>query len=291
MKMRIRTYPQSNYRAIFINGKTVRQKLDYSKDFSTPPTPELEDIALNSKCYANCSYCYTSATKNGVNFTNIVDKAKEVWGSLDIKERPFQIAIGGAGESTIHPHWIDFVKAVKELSIVPNYTTNGMHLSKEIINATIDYCGGVAVSYHPHIKNVFSESITKLEKIREEKLKLNVHVIVGDNQSFLDLQMIYETFKDRLDYFVILPYQAAGRGISIDTKETWLKTFDWIGALPLERQTQFAFGALFFDFLKENTISLNVDMYEPEIFSGYRLLDDSYKLLRKSSYDLNPKLV
>ena len=82
-----------------------------------------------------------------------------------MNERPFQIAIGGAGESTIHPDWVEFVKCVKDMEIMPNYTTNGMHLSNEIIRATEDYCGGVAISWHPHISKTFDKAVLKLSEI------------------------------------------------------------------------------------------------------------------------------
>ncbi len=282
--MKIRNYPNSNYRAIFFKGKTIRQKHDTNLPFIVTPTPEIEDVAINSKCFANCSYCYTSATKLGTNFDAIVSKAERIWGSLPKEERPFQIAIGGAGESTIHPDWIPFVATVRGLGIVPNYTTNGMHLSPEILKATEDYCGGVAVSYHPHIKNVFGEAIRKLSGI---KTMLNVHVIIGDAQSLVDLQEIYETYRDVVSYFVVLPYQAAGRGARIDVDETWRRTFEWIETVQSDK---FAFGALFYEWLKVNEVKLNMSIYEPEIFSGYRMMDESYKTLRKSSYDLSEKI-
>ncbi len=285
--MKIRTYPESNYRALFFNGKTIRQKFDDNKPFMSIPHPEIEDVAINSQCFANCSYCYTSATKHGKNFENIIEKANNVWGSLSLNDRPNQIAIGGAGESTIHQDWVEFVKTVRNIGIVPNYTTNGMHLSENILKATADYCGGVAVSYHPHIKNVFHDAITKLSGI---KTRLNTHVIVGDEKSLQDLKDLYEKYNTVIEYFVVLPYQAAGRGKEIETHETWKRTFEWIASLPEEKQAQFAFGALFYEYIINTQIPLKMAVYEPEIFSGYRLMDDSYMTLRKSSYDLTPKI-
>lgn len=288
MSLKKREYPESNYRAIFINGMTLRQKLDVSKPFIVPPTPEIEDVAINSKCFANCPYCYTSATKDGVNFTNVSDKAIAVWGSLPENERPFQIAIGGAGEATIHPEFPDFIKTVHELGILPNYTTNGMHLNDKVMKATEDYCGGVAVSFHPHIRDVFTKAVRKLAPLRDKGMKLNAHVIVGDMNSFYDLQMVYETFKDELDYIVVLPYQAAGRGVPVDVHETWKTMFEYIYT---KNSSKFAFGALFYDWLMVNPISLKMSLYEPEMFSGYRMMDDSYKVLRKSSYNLAEKTI
>lgn len=237
---------------------------------------------------SNCHYCYTSALKTGSNFDNIVEKAKIVYGNLPENERPFQIAIGEAGESTIHPDWVEFVKTIKSLGIVPNYTTNGMHLTPEILEGTKLYCGGVAVSYHPHIKETFNKAIQKLTPLAEYGIKINAHIIVGDKKSFFDLQSIYETYKDVIDYFVVLPYQAAGRAVEIETHETWKATFEWINTV---QSNKFAFGALFYNWLKLNKIALKMSIYEPEMFSGYRLMDDSYKKLRKSSYDLTEKQI
>lgn len=284
--MKIRVDHKANYRAMFFNGKTVRTRIDRFKPITAPTNPEIEDVAINSKCLAACSYCYTSALKTGSNFENIVEKADMVWGSLKPEERPFQIAIGGAGESTMHPDWVLFVKRVNELGIMPNYTTNGMHLTPEVLEATEKYCGGVALSYHPHIKKVFNEAMNKLSNINT---RLNVHVIIGDKQSLIDLQSIYETYKDVLEYFVILPYQAAGRAPVIYTDTTWKELFIWLDTLPANRQKQFAFGALFYEYLLENKPNFHIDIYEPEIYSGYRLMDDTYNTLRKTSYDLTEK--
>jgi hypothetical protein len=285
----VRIDPRSNYKSVFFNGKTVRQKIDPSRPITAPRFAEIEDVAINSKCFANCPYCYTSATKSGNNFDDIVGKALDVWGSVSQNERPFQIAIGGAGESTIHPDWVPFVKTVREMGIVPNYTTNGMHLTPKVVNGTVDYCGGVAISYHPHLKEIFNSSIKKLSFITRKGLKLNTHLIIGDQKSLFDAQAIYETYKDEIDYFVMLPYQVAGRATSIETDQTWKEMFIWIDSLPLNRQKQFAFGALFYEWMLQNQIPLKIDIYEPDIYSGYRIFDESYKLLRKSSYNLTPK--
>jgi MoaA/NifB/PqqE/SkfB family radical SAM enzyme len=283
---RIRIDEIANYRGIFFNGKTVRQRILPEFPISSLSTPEIEDVAINSKCFAACSYCYTNALKSGNNFDNIIEKAEMVWGELPMNQRPFQIAIGGAGESTLHPDWPEFIKKVKELGIMPNYTTNGMHLSDEILDITEKYCGGVALSYHPHIKGVFEKAMNKLSKIQT---RLNLHIIIGDSKSFSDLKLIYETYKDSVEYFVILPYQSVGRAPKIDTTQTWADLFLWLETLPQRGLKQFAFGALFYEYLNVNKPGFEICVYEPEMYSGYRLFDDTYKILRKSSYDLTPK--
>ena len=47
--MRIRTDISANYKAIFFNGKTIRQRIDNSKPITTPKFAEIEDVAINAK--------------------------------------------------------------------------------------------------------------------------------------------------------------------------------------------------------------------------------------------------
>lgn len=283
--MKKRVDISANYKSVFVNGKTIRFKIDTEKPFQIPSTPELEDVAINDKCLANCPYCYTNALKSGTNFNHIVDKAQLVWGSLQENERPFQIAIGGAGESTIHPDWCEFIKATYDLGITPNYTTNGMHLEEAILSYTEAYCGGVALSYHPHIEKVFHKAVNSLQEL---DTKLNFHVILSDEDSLVKLKSLYEDYAEVVDYFVILPYQAVGRGKQMEVENTWIKCFDWIKTVE---QFKFAFGALFYNFLKSNTIDLQMSIYEPEIFSGYRIMNNNFLTLYKSSYDLSEKTI
>lgn len=277
-EMRIRK--QGDYKAFFTNsGKTIR----FTN--AAPLTTELEDVAINNKCLANCSYCYTDAKKSGNNFTNIISKALDVYGNIPLNDRPFQIAIGGAGEPTMHPDFAEFVSCIKDLGIMPNYTTNGMHLSNTVLKATNDYCGGVALSWHPHISKVFHKAVAPLKEVSN---KLNVHIIVGTEKSFEDLKYLYERYENVFDYFVLLPYQAVGRGKEIKVEHIWNKTFDWIKTV---NTTKFAFGALFWNYLQNNETGLEMSIYNPDVYSGYRLLNDNYKTLYKSSYELTEKSI
>lgn len=274
--MRLRT--QGKYKAFHTNkGKTIRLTN------AIPTTPELEDVAINNKCLAVCPYCYTDAKKSGTNFSNVISKALNVYGSLSVNDRPFQIAIGGAGEPTMHPDFKSFMECIKDLEITPNYTTNGMHLTKNVLDATKLYCGGVALSWHPHISKVFHKAVKPL---RDNTKSLNTHIILGTEQSLVDLKLLYKQYNSIFDYFVILPYQAVGRADKLETKDTWDKAFQWIKTVD---ETQFAFGALFYEYLKQNNTQLDISVYDPDVYSGYRMLNQNYQTLYKSSYELIKK--
>lgn len=285
---KIREFKDRNYKAIFneSTGQTIRISINKNAPVLPLEHPELLDISFGTKCLANCSFCYTSAIKNGVNYTNIVEKIHNWWGPLSENERPFQVAIGGGGEPTLHPEFSAAVKAFRELGIMPNYTTNAMHLTTDVLKATIDYCGGVAISCHPHLDKIWKKGVKTLT---DAGIRTNLHIIVGEPGTTDRFWQIVEEFNDIVEYFVLLPYQAAGRAKKVETESEWYKLFDSL----LERnQKNIAFGALFYPFIldnKEKYKSFEISLYEPETMSGYVMMEDGDMVIRKSSYDLRPK--
>ena len=283
--MRTRLFKELNYRAMFFQGNTFRSEIEPGKGFAPQRFPEIEDVSLGTKCLANCSFCYTSAIKDGVLYPNVVDKIKDYYGGLTTNERPFQVALGGGGEPTMHPEFCEVLRVFKELDILPNYTTNAMHLSPEVLRASAMYAGGVAISCHPHLTKVWKAGIGKL---LNAGVKTCLHIIVGEPGSSDYLWDIYDNTENIL-YYVALPYIPVGRANAIDTEKEFLKFF----AEAISRKTKdISFGALFYPFFQKHpwiVEALNISVYEPEVLSGYRLLDQSYKILRRSSYDLSPK--
>lgn len=55
--MKIRTFPEKNYKAIYFNGKTIRIALDPSKPIQELDFPEFLDVKLTGKCFGKCEYC------------------------------------------------------------------------------------------------------------------------------------------------------------------------------------------------------------------------------------------
>lgn len=283
---RERTVPESNYKAIFRNGTTLRFPINPSKPVLRLAQPEIEDVSITAKCLANCPYCYTSALKENPDHDDVVDKINTFYGEeLEEEHRPFQIALGGEGEPTMHPDFLEVLESFSQLNIMPNYTTNGMHLTDELIEKTDELCGGVAVSCHPHIEKVWRKAIERLSDTR-----LYLHIIVGQPGTAGWFWEEWEkSSNSSVKQFVALPYQAAGRGKQIETYLEWDLFFEMFRE---RKPDNVAIGALFDPFIKarpEAVRGLNLSLYEPEIFSGYRIMDDTFRQLRVSSYDLSPR--
>jgi len=287
--IRVKQFPENNYRAIFNteNGQTIRQKFNSNLFYKPLEFPEILDISLGNKCFANCSFCYTSAIKNGENYKNVVKKINSFFGKQNENERPFQVAIGGGGEPTLHPEFSEVLKTFHNLKIMPNYTTNGMHLNDEIIKATKKYSGGVAISCHPHLTKIWEKSINIFLK---NKIRTNLHIIIGEKDSVDYFLKIYKKYHKKIEYFVLLPYQAIGRAKNIEVEKEWEKLF--VELKNFKDFSNIAFGALFYNyFLKHKEILkfINLSLYPPEDLSGYLMLNDEKLIIRKSSYNLEPK--
>lgn len=273
--MKIRIFPEQNYKGIFLNGKTLRIALDPDKPILELEYPEFYDVKITNKCNGNCEYCYQDSKSENTHFKNILKKASNYFGLMSENERPFQVAIGG-GNPNEHPDFIKLLELFTTLDIMPNYTTNGMGMTDEIYEATKKYCGGVAISTHKHLKEYWEPVVKRLNK---EGIRVNLHHIISDKKSVDELSELFEKYKDIVDYIVLLPYMVVGRAskkeIDYDALTELLKNID---------TSKIAFGANFYEYLKNTKLNLDVSLYEPEIMSKY--LDMSDMTLYNSSFNL-----
>ena len=274
-----RIFPESNYRSIFFDFKTLRFQIDPSKPIAELEYPEFYDVKITSKCNSLCPHCYQDSTPDKDNFPNLVDNFVSYFVKMEENQRPYQIAIGG-GEPTLHPDFLQLLEASHELGIVPNYTTNGMFMDDEsknyILLWTKLFCGGVAVSAHDHLDNYWRGAVDMLTKAG---VNTNIHVIISDKESVDRLLKIFEEYQDKINYFVLLSYQAMGRAKPKKVEADYL--FEKLKAV--KDISKISYGAMFYEELKKQTW-LDVSLYEPEIFSKY--LDMEKMKLYKSSFNL-----
>lgn len=269
---KVRTFPDKNYRAFFINGKTLRVPINKEKPIEELDFPEFYDVRITNKCRGNCSYCYMSSLKNSPHAENLCENIKSYFGKLNENERPFQVAIGG-GEPTEHPEFLNSLKTFYELGIVPNYTTNGMCVTKEVLEETKKYCAGVAITCHPHLEKFWKPAI---EKYTGYSINTHLHNILYDKESVDYFLNIYNTYKDVIECFVLLPHMEMGRG---DKKEI---DWDYIES-NVPNSDNIAFGSNFYNYLISSN-KFKCSLYEPESMSKY--LDMLSGSIYKSSFNL-----
>lgn len=273
--MRYRIFPENNYFAIWKEGIAVRFQIEDDKPITELKYPEFYDVKITGYCTGKCPWCYQDSKESSEHYDNILFKVASYFGYMTMNERPFQIALGG-GNPNQHPDFCDLVEIIRGLGITPNYTTNGIGMTPEVIEATKKYCGGVAISTHPHLQYYWTDAFWRLHDSGFENLVLQT--IISDKQSidyFADCQNIYRPF---VKYHVLLPYEAMGRAEPKEIDYPYLeKTLDKIGD-----RSKLAFGANFYPWLQ--TTNYEVMLYEPEIMSKFLDLKDMK--LYKSSFNL-----
>lgn len=283
MSIKKRIEEEANYRALWFNGKTIRFAIDPDKPITELKYPEFYDIKVTGNCEGACPWCYMDS-KPESHYENIIGKFREYFNNIPKEQLPFQIAFGG-GEPTSHPDFLELIKVCKkEFDITPNYTTNGMwskdfdpQYEADILYNTKQYCGGVAISCHPHLKIYWKEAA---ELYYINKIKLNFHIIISDKQSIDEFIDIYNEWKNKVDYFVLLPYGVQGRACD--------KKIDWeylITVLP-ETKNQIAFGANFYPYLLQGGHDIKISLYEPELLSKFITFEGSGSLYY-SSFNIN----
>ena len=277
MKIRKRIEPSANYSAVFLDGKTLRIPLNPKLQINELKFPEFYDLSFGNKCVTGkCPWCYAKGNPKGKHYNDIVGKIKRYFGAMTENQRPFQVAIGGEQEPLEHPEFWKAVEALKELDIVPNYTTNGVPFNDEVVEMTKKYCGGVAITMHPHLETHWRKAIDLATK---NKLKTNIHFIVSDEESVDKLINLYNEYNGKIDYFVLLPHMNVGfaeknpKTIAYDKMEKWLDT--------VHDFANIAFGANFYKFLKPLK-KWDVSLYPPEILSKYLIMDDEMGLYNNS---------
>ena len=192
------------------------------------------------------------------------------------------------GEPTIHPEFCDFLKTVYESGVVPNYTTNGIILSKQlplanaIMEATRKYVGGVAVSFGSEsIRGYARQAVVNL--INNGNTNVNIHHIISDKESVDEFVAEWVRYGDSILYHVLLPLMPSGRSSEGVTEGT----FEYLEEVIEKNNIKnVAFGAHFIKNLRNSKIK--TWLYDEQSFSKNIILTPNKVQITPSSFDLNP---
>src|SRR5574341_1239687 len=141
----IKRYKEEHY-STFFNANTgffARvEDAGFEEPFWSQHGPELLDISIANWCDKGCPLCYRKSNEAGhhmsVNdYEDVIRQAQAL--------HVMQVALGG-GNPNQHPDFCDILRLTRQYGIVPNYTTNGRGLTKQVLEATKAFCGAVAVS-------------------------------------------------------------------------------------------------------------------------------------------------
>jgi radical SAM protein with 4Fe4S-binding SPASM domain len=213
----IRKYYDKTYRFLeFFDDKTgayIRTGvLDKDlKDTNVDPfmreQPALLDIGIMGHCEnaSRCTIgCYQGAKVTGDNMT--LENYKSIINQVEGKV--FQVALGGAGSPNEHPQFKEILEYTVAHNIIPNYTTSGIGVTKEIAELTRQFCGACAVSE-------YSQPYT-YEAIRlflEAGCKTNIHYVISNASIDEATKRLEENnFPKGVNAVIFLLYKPVGCG-------------------------------------------------------------------------------
>ena len=170
--------------------------------------PELIDVGIMQTCVCakQCNVdCYQKAIdRTGDNMS--LENFKKI--VEECKEKCYQFALGGAGDVDTHENFEEILKLCRENSIIPNFTTSGIAMTKEKAEICKKYCGAVAVSFHG--TNYTTRAI---DILLNAGVKTNIHYVLGKN-SIEDAIRRLKTndFPEGINAVVFLLYKPIGLG-------------------------------------------------------------------------------
>jgi len=277
---RIRIDEESNYRAIFSNGKTIRMPIDHKKPVTPLKYPEFWDVKITNVCDGRCPYCYQDSKETEDHPKNLPEKIKLFFEEMPKDKMPFQVAIGG-GEPTAHSEFIDILETFYDMKIVPNYTTNGSlvsHSNPDILAATKEKCGGIAVTAHEHMEDRWKAMV----RIADQwDIVCHLHILIFDLHSVKYFEKIYNEFKNQVEYFVILPMVEMGRAKNV--KVDYKSLFGFLDSI--ENISNIAFGAQGYNALIEKGGRYLNGLYDPEMFSKFVDFTKEEIITKNSSFE------
>ena len=193
-----------------ISGVTFRWGKNFQEDAYRAPIPELVDISISNHCTKGCTFCYRNSTPNNI-FMSVEDYETAIrslydsrWGNV------FQVALGG-GEPLEHPQFLEILKVTKKYNVVPNFTTNGLHITKEIARQIKPLVGAVAISF----PNILSIKNSKAHIFIEEGIKTNIHFILDRKSIKQGIEILQGKHNELLKGFnavIFLTFKPMGRG-------------------------------------------------------------------------------
>ena len=175
------------------SGFNVRMGKDKDTDPSWCPLgPEILDLEISiNGCPrvggASCKFCYKNNTDKPATNMSLADFKKIV---CKFPRNLSQIALGITGVQT-NPDFKEMLRWLREdMGIVPNYTLSGADLNDDIFEATLKYCGRVAVSVYETDKNLCYNTIKRFNE-RSPNF-CNMHLILSD----YNLKFVNEVLDD-----------------------------------------------------------------------------------------------
>lgn len=196
------------------------------------PSPVLRYLAieLTNNCNLKCSICWAQNPKlypprpkgymTEELFNKILDDLE-----CECHVRSMYIALSYAGESLLHPKFINYLKKLSTIN--PHriqLATNGILLNKKIMNALLDAEAEIAVSLHKskHLTKVLrkTKQFYHLKQQRQVNCSIRVN-IVAEEWTQADIDMFIAKMHRDVDQIKLITYITEDMRTAMPHPTTW----------------------------------------------------------------------
>lgn len=191
--------------------------------------PELLDIGIMGHCiHGKLGLCLKAGVEcyqNGLHAENENMKLDDfIQIAKQCKGKTYQFALGGCGDPDQHEDFEQILKTCAEYKIVPNFTTSGLGMTKELAQLCKMYCGAVAVSWYRS-----DYTINAINMLLDAGVKTNIHYVLHKNSIGEALERLKnETFPSAINAIIFLLHKPIGLGSMekvIDRKDRGFSEF------------------------------------------------------------------
>jgi radical SAM protein with 4Fe4S-binding SPASM domain len=232
---------------------------------------EILDMEISSgACHSKCKFCYKS-NGSGEAINMSFDTFKKIFNVLTETKILTQIAFGITDINT-NSAFFNMMQYAREHEVIPNYTTSGFQVTKEIAKKTAELCGAVAISIHDK-ETAFNAIKLYLDAGMKQ---VNVHWVVMKENIQETLDIIKELKTDErtknLNALVLLAYKPKGRNKEVFTPITNINDYKKIIKCAEDNNMNLGFDSCSVpNVLRSYTkdISAIVDPCESTLFSFY----------------------
>jgi len=175
--------------------------------------PHLIDVGIMGHCIHGktglCSKAGIGCYQSGM-LTSHPNMSLEdfKWIAKQCKGRCNQFALGGRGDPDQHENFEEILKICIDNNIVPNFTTSGYGITKELAKICKKYCGAVAVSWYRS-----EYTINAINMLLEEKVKTNIHYVIGNNSIDEAIERLEkDDFPKGINAVIFLLHKPVGQG-------------------------------------------------------------------------------
>lgn len=201
-----------------INHQALNEERKYP--FSVLAAPVLVDFQITKQCNLSCPHCYAESSSAPLHtcWSDIIKVFDDC-----AQAGVFEVALGG-GEPTLHPQFVNILKAAKKRNLVCNLATNGKGLNNKLVNAFANYCGAIALSLEFLGKDFerrrgfkFEDFLKSVERLKKANIKLIFQITVSQSNLYKICGLAEFLSKYQPYGIVFLTYKPVGRGKNFDS--------------------------------------------------------------------------